>query len=185
MEVQLVRHPISPVPAIEGIRVQASRPTEVRLSLKFIVTGDISSIVVPGLTPTEGRADDLWQTTCFEAFVRRPDGDQYVEFNFSPSTQWAAYVFDGYRMGRRNLGTATMPRFDIRAGGDAFELGVVLDLADTVNGWRSGDLLLGLSAVIETQNRQKSYWALKHPPGDPDFHHGDCFAAVLRAPGAA
>jgi len=24
-----------------------------------------------------------------------------------------------------------------------------------------------------------SYWALRHPPGGPDFHHADCFAMEL------
>jgi hypothetical protein len=37
-------------------------------------------------------------------------------------------------------------------------------------GWR-----LGLSAVIEETSGHKSYWALAHPPGRPDFHHSDCF----------
>ena len=35
---------------------------------------------------------------------------------------------------------------------------------------------LGLSAVIEDTSGRKSYWALAHPPGKPDFHHADCFA---------
>ena len=38
---------------------------------------------------------------------------------------------------------------------------------------------LGLSAVIEEHGGAKSYWALAHPPGAPDFHHPDCFAAQL------
>jgi hypothetical protein len=33
-----------------------------------------------------------------------------------------------------------------------------------------------LSALIEDQNGGKSYWALAHPPGKPDFHHADSFA---------
>jgi hypothetical protein len=38
---------------------------------------------------------------------------------------------------------------------------------------------LGLSAVIEETSGRKSYWALAHPPGKPDFHHADCFAYEL------
>jgi len=34
---------------------------------------------------------------------------------------------------------------------------------------------LGLSAVLEETNGRKSYWALVHRPGQPDFHHSDCF----------
>ena len=39
--------------------------------------------------------------------------------------------------------------------------------------------------VIEELDGTKSYWALAHPPGKPDFHHPDCFALTLAAPGAA
>jgi hypothetical protein len=43
---------------------------------------------------------------------------------------------------------------------------------------------VGLSAVIEETNGRKSYWALCHPPGKPDFHHPDCFALELPPPSA-
>ena len=33
--------------------------------------------------------------TCFEAVPRGPEATAYLELNFSPSTQWAAYRFDG------------------------------------------------------------------------------------------
>ena len=47
----------------------------------------------------------------------------------------------------------------------------------------SGDPLhIGLSAVIEEEGGRKSYWALAHPPGPPDFHHPDCFTLELAAP---
>jgi hypothetical protein len=35
---------------------------------------------------------------------------------------------------------------------------------------------LGLSAIIEEASGRRSYWALAHPPGKPDFHHPDSFA---------
>jgi hypothetical protein len=40
-------------------------------------------------------------------------------------------------------------------------------------------LSLGLAAVIEDLNGALSYWALKHPPGKPDFHHSDNFALQI------
>ena len=43
---------------------------------------------------------------------------------------------------------------------------------------------VGLSVVIEDTDGTKSYWALAHPPGAPDFHHPTCFAATLPAPDA-
>jgi hypothetical protein len=33
--------------------------------------------------------------------------------------------------------------------------------------------------VIETLDGSLSYWALRHPPGKPDFHHSESFALEL------
>jgi len=44
-----------------------------------------------------------------------------------------------------------------------------------------GSWRLGLAAVIEEASGRKSYWALAHPPGKPDFHHSDCFAHEIPA----
>jgi hypothetical protein len=44
---------------------------------------------------------------------------------------------------------------------------------------RESSWRLGLSAVIEETNGNKTYWALVHPPGKPDFHHKDAFAYEL------
>ncbi len=44
------------------------------------------------------------------------------------------------------------------------------------------DWTLALSTVIEATDGTKSYWALAHAPGPPDFHNPDCFTATLPAP---
>jgi hypothetical protein len=43
-------------------------------------------------------------------------------------------------------------------------------------------LRLGLSAVIEAADGSLCYWALRHPPGKPDFHHVDAFDLQLDLP---
>ena len=46
--------------------------------------------------------------------VRRAGaGARYCELNFSPSTEWAAYEFDGYRQGMRALALASPPRIAV------------------------------------------------------------------------
>lgn len=184
MEYQLKCHPSSPVPPIDSISVDASRTSDERLDMRYRITGDMGAIAMPAMMPSE-RRDGLWQTTCFEAFLKIAGNPHYAEFNFSPSASWAGYIFDSYREGRRDLATVSLPRIDILADAGSFELRALVGVAGNDDDWRSNDLLLGLSAVIETRDGEKSYWALAHPPGDPDFHHEDCFAAVLRAPGAA
>jgi predicted GIY-YIG superfamily endonuclease len=123
------------------------------------------------------RSNNLWRTTCFEIFIQPTGSDQYFEFNFSPSSQWAAYKFDGYRAGMVDLAVTAPPHIE-RGLEDDFVIEVDLDLSDIPN----SELQIALSAVIEEKDGTKSYWALKHPPGKPDFHHPDCFALTLAAP---
>ena len=70
-------------------------------------------------------------------------------------------------------------RFRTQSKAQAYELQVSLALDDLVN--LQGDVLwdIGLSVVLEEKRGAKSYWALAHPPGKPDFHHSDCFALQI------
>jgi hypothetical protein len=40
-------------------------------------------------------------------------------------------------------------------------------------------LSLALSTVVEDRDGALSYWAIRHTPGRPDFHHPDAFALEL------
>jgi hypothetical protein len=120
-----------------------------------------------------GRADELWRTTCFEAFLRSAEADGYREWNFAPSGEWAAYDFTSYR---ENMNP---PEID----GEPY-----MRLEDNLNWWALGATIavpadrpweLGLSAVLEEQSGAKTYWALAHPSDQPDFHAPGCFTARL------
>ena len=152
------------------------------LALTYIVRGDIAAVAVPKQTKP-ARADGLWQHTCFEAFVRSAHSQAYWEFNLSPSRQWAAYRFDGYRRGMAAEPALTDPQFEIRLEASELRLSTKLDLSGIEALATGKDWQVGLSAVIEEQDGRKSYWALAHPPGKPDFHHANSFA--LRLPPTA
>ena len=102
----------------------------------------------------------------------------YREFNFSPSSEWAAYAFSGYRKGGE-LGVELAPGTVMHRTGDRLELDAEIR-RDFLPPGRS--LRLGLSAVLEDADGVLSYWALQHPPGKPDFHHTDAFALQLVLP---
>jgi len=127
------------------------------------------------------RADELWKHTCFEAFVRDPSADAYYEFNFAPSTQWAAYGFTGHRSGMKVVEELSALAMSIASDDKHLELSVSLALDRLTKLPAHGPWRLGVSAVIEETNGRKSYWALAHPPGKPDFHHSDCFVLTLPA----
>jgi hypothetical protein len=166
-------HPDSLCAAATRIEADVARPHPSGLILSYIVSGRISDLRLPPVVAPE-RADELWRHTCFEAFVRPSTGSAYYEFNFSPSTQWAAYQFSNYHSRMRVATEIAAPRIEVRSTGESCTLQVALELDGVSLPWR-----LGLSAVLEETNGRKSYWALAHPPGKPDFHHADCFALEL------
>jgi hypothetical protein len=168
-------HPDSACVAAMRIDVDVARPSAGSLVLTYVVDGGISELRLPAMTPT-ARGDELWQQTCFEAFVGTAAGAAYYEFNFAPSTQWAAYRFSGHRSGMRVATEISAPRIEVQPASDSYTLQASLTLGELPGlprdvGWR-----LGLAAITEDTRGGKSYWALAHPPGKPDFHHFDCFA---------
>ena len=144
-------HPDLRCAAATRIDVDVARLRAGGLVLSYVVTGKIGDLRLPPVTAS-ARADELWRHTCFEAFVRASPGEAYYEFNFAPSTQWAAYRFDGYRSGMRVAAEIAAPRIETRSGAECYTLQAALEL-DALSslpseaGWR-----LGLAAVIEETN---------------------------------
>ena len=199
-------HPNTPCGALTGLEVEVARAGARkggrRIALRFVAKGNVDALRLPHYVSSRKRADELWRHTCFEAFVRVGGGAPYHEFNLAPSGEWNGYRFDDYRHnmtadryldppgigtylrrepldpqrrdGLAAAGSDTLDRFET----PFFSLTATLDLERTLlpldEPWH-----LGLSAVIEERNGTISYWALSHPPGDPDFHHPDCFALEL------
>jgi len=174
MRQSLRRHPDSLCCAAAHVEVEVARPNADRLALTYLVTGDLSDIRMPPVMASE-RRDELWRHTCFEAFVRASSGAEYYEFNFSPSTQWAAYRFDSHRSGM-HMAEISAPAVEVRSQPDGTTVQVSLELDRLPELSRQASWRLGLSALIEDQSGGMSYWALAHPPGKPDFHHADGFA---------
>ena len=179
MQQALKLHPESHCAAVTGIDVEVARPRPGSLILHYVLTGKIGDLCLPPVT-TPGRADQLWQHTCFEAFLRAASSAAYYEFNVAPSMQWAAYRFSAYRRGMSAAALMHPPRIEARSTNERYELRASMELEGLPELPSSAPWRLGLSAVIEEAGGAKSYWALAHPPGKPDFHHGDSFVGDLR-----
>lgn len=177
----LTCHPETPCQAVHGIEARLCWKDTTALGLTFILRGGLSRLRIPP-PRTPRRADRLWQHTCFEAFVGVKGKPEYYEFNFAPSGEWAAYSFRNYRDGVP-LGDETLkPKIIGRSTRDSLDLNAIVDLNGLAVIASNARLRLGLSAVIEDDEGILSYWALKHRPGKPDFHHPDAFALELTAP---
>lgn len=129
------------------------------------------------------RVDRLWEHLCFEAFISASGNNSYREFNFSPSGQWAAYAFCGYRQRSPEADPASTPDMTISRFADALELKAVVFCDKTARAGANTTRLIGLSAVVESFDGRLSYWALRHPDGEPgaspDFHDRRNFCIEL------
>jgi hypothetical protein len=174
-------HLDTPCPAVTSIAVEIERTQGRALSLRYVLAGRIAELAIPAPAPSR-RADELWRRTCLEAFVRPEEGEAYHEFNLSPSTEWAAYRLSGYREGLTPVAGIDAPRIEVQTSDDRLILTATIDLSCAPDLAPDAPWRVGLSAVVEAADMSKSYWALAHPPGKPDFHHRDCFALRLEAP---
>jgi len=175
--VRLVAHPDNPAGLRQSVAATLTHGPEGGFAVAYAIRGAIDELRLP-TREHPAPNDALWSTTCCELFVAAAGGNGYREFNFSPSGQWAAYAFTGYReraAAQLQAGfPAPMP--SVRRDGDALHLDVVLPAValPACDAWR-----LGISAVLETRDGRTGYWALAHAPGKPDFHHPAAFALTI------
>jgi hypothetical protein len=166
--VALERHPAAACAALRGIEATVTRLPAASLRVVYRLEGEIERLRLPPPRPPR-RAERLWEHTCCEIFIS-PALPAYREFNFSPSSEWAAYGFARYREGRPM--EMADPGITVRRGEGQIELSATVAFPEA-------RARIGLSAVIEDEAGVLSYWALRHPAGKPDFHHADGFALEL------
>jgi hypothetical protein len=172
----LVGHATDSGGAVRGIDAGVRKGRSAELVFQYLLRGDLSRVRVPAAQQVSVRADGLWQHTCFEAFNVDPELPGYHEINFSPSRQWAAYRFSGYREGMSPADVTSLPAIDVRCFDDRLELDATLQFASLQT---ARTLKLALTAVVEDDSGRLSYWALRHAPGKPDFHHPNGFVLEL------
>lgn len=176
--VTLMRHDADPEGRIARVTAIIERLADDRIALRYAITDPDEALAVP---PGKGeRRDGLWMRTCLEYFLGRAGGDDYLEFNFAPGGDWAAYRFDRPRQGMRQLLLPEAPRVAWAREGDDWVLTADLTIPDLpANG--AGNL----TAIIEEVDGTKTHWAALHAPGKPDFHDPHCFAVRLPSGQAA
>ncbi len=177
----LLAHPDCACPAVSAIAVEAQFAAPAQLVCRYALQGDTGRVRLPE-APRGGRTDGLWRHTCFEVLVGAAGVAGYYEFNFSPALAWAAYRFEDYRRGMAPAPLAQAPHLRVQSDPGRLELAATLDLAGLVDLAAAPRLQLALAAVIEDDAGRLAYWALRHAPGKPDFHHRDAFMLQLRAP---
>jgi hypothetical protein len=168
----------SPHQVIHGIETSVDASESAALAFSYTIIGDIHRLLIP-VAAAPKHVDGLWRHTCFEAFIGMKGSPVYYEFNFSPSSEWAAYRFRAYRDGEPVDDDALAPDISFEHAADRLRLAATIGL-DRLSVIQPGATLrIGLAAVIEATDGSLSYWALKHPSDKPDFHHSDSFTLEL------
>jgi hypothetical protein len=181
-EISLSCHPDTPCPAVVALKAATGWEADGRLKIVYRLSAAVDRLRIPRRRAVQ-RLDGLWQHTCFELFLGAKNDAEYYEFNFSPSGEWAAYEFRNYREGGPLGGDDIELEIAVEQGVEPLELSAALRWDSLPGITPKITLAVGLCAVIEALDGSLSYWATKHPPGKPDFHHADSFALELIVPG--
>ena len=162
---QLILHPSCKPGPMSRISA-AIQPTPDGCRARFLMEGDVGRIKMPTHSHSQ-RQDNLWKTTCFEIFWQPEGGTYYREFNLSPSSMWAAYDFDDFRLNGRD---APVGAIAIACGKHDAKLDLEVSIASELPTPAS----VALNAVVEDLAGNIQYWALAFPEGQPDFHSKVC-----------
>ena len=179
--VALACHSASPTTVVSRVTAGVTHSPEGGLRLKYVLTGNLDALLIPTRTAST-QASGLWQHTCFEAFIAGQGSSEYCEFNFSPSTQWAAYGFSRYRQGMAPLACDPQTPVSVEISGDQLQLEATITCMALEALGGSGKIRMSLAAIVEERTGRLSYWAIAHPSSDPDFHHPDSFVLHVDRP---
>ena len=170
--VSLKFHPLHPPRGEYSLCCDVAYAPNQGLKLQFKLLGDIAGVLTGDPSPMPRRRDGLWQSTCFEAFIRFEPSASYREYNFSPSGDWAIYDFSDYRSGMTPTDVAIVPKVSMERSSQRLSIEAHLDHSLLPKPPHKGGspLRLGLSAILLETEGAMSFWALHHPTPTPDFH---------------
>ncbi|MEI7612841.1 MAG: DOMON-like domain-containing protein [Betaproteobacteria bacterium] len=180
----LLCHALTPAAMVRAIDTTAQWSSDGHLQFSYRLSGDMARLLIPAPS-VASRGEALWEHTCFEAFIAVRGSPAYLEYNFSPSGQWASYAFADYRQPDVAASPLPTPKITATLTEGRLELLARIASSELPPPYASSVLQIGLSAVIEntdTVDGNRSYWALSHQTPRPDFHLRACFTLELSNP---
>jgi hypothetical protein len=165
----LICHSSGSCPAVQQLSIAITALPNKNLHLAYHLQADMQYLRIPE-TQTPAMTDGLWEHTCFELFIGTEGDSAYQEFNFSPSGQWANYLFSDYRQ-RRTWQSDHVYWIDVEHSDTDLQMNIIIPYSELALLDTSKTMQIGITAVLETTNGELSYWALHHPTKAPNFHH--------------
>lgn len=181
MEKMKSLHPFTKNSHTQNLQISADffQISSTQTLVTFELEGAVDAVYWPPSDDTSTRQDELWKHTCFECFWAETPSPEaaYTEINCSPNGNWNAYSFQSYRNGMSadNKLEVQLKHWESDRERVNFQIQITStqDLNMTV---------VGLTAVIELVNGEKTYWSLAHPGPQPDFHRKDGWISLIDAP---
>ena len=170
-------HPAAPARVVGGVSAGGGLDREGRMKLAYRISAAPRALHWNQSDPP-GRRDELWRHTCCEAFLATGP-ESYLEFNFSPDGSWAAYAFSSYRRRAEPDPALEPPEVRVRTARNAVGLEAIIDVGAVVDLAGVPEIRMNLAAVVEETGGPASYWALRHPSPQPDFHDAGGFVLTL------
>jgi len=142
----------------------ASVFTSFQNKYKFIaqISGDLSLIDFPEITPIPARKNELWTIGCFEIFVSKKD-NSYTEHNFGFCTNWECFDFDDYR---KNQSRPQLFEPKITCKTETNKFTQIVEFHEKTISQNQ----FSITAVVKLKNGDFLYFANKHCGQTPDFH---------------
>lgn len=159
-----------------SVKANLLKTSSQTLLVEFLIQGPLDLISWPSshesllntsTLPPGNRKDELWKTTCLEAFFSSgiQNEDPYVEINCSPNGDWNAYSFQNYREGMMRSSEVSVHLKQKKSAEHEAQFWIEIQSAASLSIHS-----FGLAMVMGFTNGEKSYWALRHPASAADFH---------------
>ena len=149
------------------------------IDISFQVTGNIESLQIPAKSLTPSRKDNLWENTCFEVFIAKPERADYWEYNISPSQNWAVFHFTEYRLSKND--ELSIGNIDVTTHFTPPNQYTIQSQLPLVEALYAKNLQVGISTILQDREKTIYYYALAHQRQNPDFHVRDSFTLLLNA----
>lgn len=145
------------------------------LHIYFQIAGDISNVVLKSYNYQNLRRHNLWETTCFEAFISQKGSKEYWEVNLSSDGDWNIYHFNRYREDmKEEIKINSIKPVSTFTDEDIFLLKVSIPI-NSLFDLRKNSIECSLCSVIQHKDGEILYYSTHHAGEKPDFHLRDSF----------
>lgn len=169
--------------ASPSLKIEASLATHGPiLKLSYKILSGLDEVLFSRSEEEHRRVIGLWESTCFECFIKKPNTTNYYEFNFSTEGHWDCFYFKRPGDQLKECELVQRPQINISHNETELSITVEIDTSQlTPDFWNESNMEFGLTSVIEDKQNNISYWAIKHLDTKPNFHNFESFEIVYKA----